>query len=122
MPMNEVLPATSRRGALYIGSWIASVDDELLANHNVHALVSLNDLDLTGEAAPREGIAVHRIGITDSTSVNIRPHLDGACNFISEKLSKGENVLVHCQQVQPLLFIIKSVFVDLTETSSGYLA
>lgn len=107
MPMNEVLPATGRRGALFIGSWIASVDDELLAAHNIRALVSLHDAGLAGEMEPRAGRSAHRIVIHDSTAVDIRPYLDASCRFIEEKLSRGENVLVHCQQVRFIPAILR---------------
>jgi len=97
-PLNEVLPATGKRGALYIGAWVASVDEELLAAHNIHAVVALYDAALTGELPPHAGRGLHRIAIRDSTMADIRPYLDAACQFIAEKLSRGENVLVHCQQ------------------------
>lgn len=110
MPMNEVLPATTRRGALFIGSWVASVDEELLASHGIHNLVALYDAALVGEAPPRAGRGLHRIAIQDSTAADIRPYLDAACRFIDEKLALGQNVLVHCQQVRSPFYFLRSFF------------
>ncbi len=101
MPINEVLPADERknRGALYIGSWIASVDQDLLDSHNIRQIISVIDSEMM-MVPPSNGRRAHRIPIADSSRVNLKPYLDAACRCIAENLEKGNNVLVHCQQVR----------------------
>jgi len=99
LPINLVLPADeqSNRGALYIGTWVASMDSEILDAHHIDDIVSIND-EAMMTFNRTDGRGALRIVLSDSTSSNIRPHLDDACKYIASKLSQGENVLVHCQQ------------------------
>lgn len=193
-PMHEILPAGSARpgaGALFLGSWTAAVDSELLARHRVRAIVECLDAPWgICESGPTPGtstgvgssggaaamshthsspvggaLAAHtangqpnfmrsptvptmppgsgrpplsraltsaaiptlsqqnsaqsshsgqvgrfKVAIADSAAPDIlTPHLDGAVRFINERISRGENVLVHCQQVRLLLYIISLV-------------
>lgn len=109
-------------GALYIGSWCAGVDQELLDSHKITQIVSIQDSTLS-DYIPDHGLdvkcqntsgssgvvsnsgprGVYRIHLLDSPSAELRPHLEGACEFIREKIGRGENVLVHCQQVSRVL-------------------
>lgn len=209
-PMHEIVPAGAARpgtGALYLGSWTAAVDAELLAHHRVRAIVECLDapwgmcesgLTSSGTGATPSSSSSHsnstpvlggtpsvggamaahtisanthahqapafaraptvpmppgtgrppisraytsaaiptlshshssssssqissannhhnhgsspnhnggnvgrfKVAIADSAAPDIlTPHLDGAVRFINERLSRGENVLVHCQQV-----------------------
>ena len=129
--IDVVLPG--RSGALYLGSWAASVDNELLANNRIRAIVEVHDspwgstplptpstpgraLSSYGfEEARSDGRSVtapgqmgrYKIAIADSSASDIlKPHLDGAVRFIKDRLAGGENVLVHCQQVCPGGFYI----------------
>lgn len=106
MPINLVLPADeqSNRGALYIGTWVASMDSEILDSHHINDIVSINDKGMMNFNRT-DGRGAHRIVLSDSTASDIRPHLDDACKYISSKLSNGENVLVHCQQVSMISYI-----------------
>lgn len=99
VPINEVLPGDTHtgRGALFIGSWMASVDDELLHQNGINQLVSVNDGMVTS-AQRVDGRGSYRIIISDSTSADLQPYLDDVCRHIDKKLAEGENVLVHCQQ------------------------
>ena len=165
-PMHEILPASpqSGSGALYLGSWTAAVDTDLLARHGVRAIVECHDAPWgfaessssngmttsstsTGHNAPptfnrnptspalsagrppfarsvsSSGVVHHhqhqhhphhhqhsnrpgemgrfKVAIPDSAAPDLlAPHLDGAVHFIRERLNRGENVLVHCQQVR----------------------
>ena len=112
-----VLPG--RSGALYLGSWAASVDNELLANNRIRAIVEVHDspwgstplptpstpgraLSSYGfEEARSDGRSVtapgqmgrYKIAIADSSASDIlKPHLDGAVRFIKDRLAGGENV------------------------------
>ncbi|EJD02635.1 phosphatases II [Fomitiporia mediterranea MF3/22] len=98
-PINEVIAADSRKGtgALYIGSWFASVDPELLATYNIQQIVAIIDSSMCF-VPPSEGRGAYKIPLEDSSRADLKPHLDGACRFIAEQLEKGNNVLVHCQQ------------------------
>lgn len=103
LPINLVLPADERsnRGALYIGTWVASMDSEILDSHHIDDIVSIND-EAMMSFNRTDDRGAHRIVLSDSSASDIRPHLDSACKYISSKLSNGENVLVHCQQVWTL--------------------
>lgn len=116
-----------RSGALYLGSWAASVDNELLANNHIRAIVEVLDAPWGStplptpaplgrtqsgygfEQARTDGRSVstpgqmgrYKVAIADSSAVDIlKPHLDGAVRFIKDRLAVGDNVLVHCQQVR----------------------
>ncbi|KAH8108554.1 hypothetical protein DFH11DRAFT_1881822 [Phellopilus nigrolimitatus] len=130
--------------ALFLGSWTAAVDPELLARHAVRAIVdsswgtssapassppqprlahSRTSSALVGgvehrPAPPRamsaadagaQGhgfggsngggeVPIGRFKVALAGSAALRPRLDGAVRFIRERLARGENVLVHCQQ------------------------
>ncbi|OCB87383.1 phosphatases II [Sanghuangporus baumii] len=98
-PINEVLPADerSRRGALYIGSWLASADTELLDSYEIRQIVAVLDSEMA-RIPPSNGRSAYNIPIADSVCADLRPYLEGACRCISDSLAKGNNVLVHCQQ------------------------
>jgi len=99
IPINEVLPAEPRtgEGALFIGSWFASIDEELLDAHDVRALVCVNDSLMVPSGVQRRR-GTYKIVIPDSTNADLRPHLDGVVRHIAEQRADGVNVLVHCQQ------------------------
>ncbi|KAL5482309.1 hypothetical protein ACEPAI_8903 [Sanghuangporus weigelae] len=158
-PMHEILPASphSGSGALFLGSWTAAVDTDLLTRHGVRAIVECHDApwgiaessspsgttssfsSAAGQAhafnrhptsptlaagrphiarsVSSSGVAHHhhtngtgsgvrpgemgrfKVAIPDSAAPDLlAPHLDGAVHFIRERLNRGENVLVHCQQ------------------------
>ncbi|OSX57069.1 hypothetical protein POSPLADRAFT_1061776 [Postia placenta MAD-698-R-SB12] len=98
-PMHLVLPASphARTGALYIGSFIAALDQPLLDAHRIAALVQVLDAPWLPDPADHP-LDAYRLNILDSTSVDIRPHLEDAVRWIDDRLRRGVNVLVHCQQ------------------------
>ena len=98
-PMNEVLAAdeSNGQGALYIGSWAASAEPELLDKCKIRQIVSVLDSDV--KILPSNGRKAHDIPIADSTTADLRRYLRGACQCIDYNLAIGNNVLVHCQQV-----------------------
>jgi len=109
-PMHEIIPAAatssrSRTGALYIGSWAASVDTDLLNTHAIRDVVEVLDSQWATSPHPTPGIGGaapptrYKIAIQDTSDADVlKPHIDGAVRHIRDKLAQGQNVLVHCQQ------------------------
>lgn len=101
-PMHLVLPPvisspTGRpTGALYIGSMSALHDIDLLRDHSVTHLVQV--LDVPWLPSNSNGMNCYRIDVLDSSSTDLRPYLEPACNWIQSALLSGRTVLVHCQQ------------------------
>jgi protein-tyrosine phosphatase len=97
-PMHLIMPSSGSVGALYLGSMTAVNDADLLQEHRISHLVQV--LDIAWLPAARAGFECYRIDIRDSTSADLRPHLESACSYIDKALRSGQNVLVHCQQVR----------------------
>lgn len=102
-PMHEVLsptpiPGHPSAGALYMGSLAAVQDKEMLRQHHITHLVQVLDVPWL-PVSEKDGFSTYRISIDDAITVDIRPHLEAACNYIDASLRSGRNVLVHCQQV-----------------------
>jgi len=100
-PMHQILSPSSISGAstgcLYIGSLSAVNDIELLRDHRISHLVQVLDAAWL-PTSEKDGFDCHRISILDHNTVDLKPHLEGACNYIDRALRSGRNVLVHCQQ------------------------
>jgi len=108
VPMNLVLSADPHTGfgALYIGSWFASVDSDLLDDHRIRNVVQVHD----GAWGP-EGTAereLYKVPIQDASTADLKSHLDGVCQHIHDRLAAGRNTLVHCQQVITVCFFLFS--------------
>ena len=97
-PMHLIVPSSGSIGALYMGSMTAINDTDLLQEHSITHLVQV--LDIAWLPAAHAGFKCYRIDIRDSTSADLRPHLESACSYIDTALLSNENVLVHCQQVR----------------------
>jgi len=100
-PMHLIMPPSNNQGsvmgALYIGSMSAVNDVPLLREHHISHLVQVLDAPWL-PVSENDGFNCYRISILDQSSVDIRPHLEAACNHIDRALRSGRNVLVHCQQ------------------------
>jgi len=101
-PMHEVLgptpvPGHPSTGSLYIGSLAAVQDREMLRENRITHLVQVLDVPWL-PVSEKDGFSTHRIKIDDVITVDIRPYLEAACNYIDGSLRSGRNVLVHCQQ------------------------
>lgn len=115
-PMHLIIPGNTnpRTGALYLGSLSAILDPNLLKTHSVGALVQVLDAPWVPapDAHAAQGIKLesYRLDILDSTTADLKPHLEAAVRWIDERLRKGVNVLVHCQQVRVCwhFFFLKS--------------
>ncbi|KAI0930983.1 hypothetical protein AcV7_005016 [Taiwanofungus camphoratus] len=103
-PMHLILPASpqTHTGALYLGSFSAILDPALLSQNAVGALVQVLDAPWlpSMDAHAKQGLALesYRLDILDSTSADLKPHLEAAVRWIDDRLHRGVNVLVHCQQ------------------------
>jgi len=84
-------------GSLFLGSIAATMDRELLSSHKITHLVQVLDAPWV-PVTEKDGFRCLRISILDAPTADLRPHLEGACNFIGSALQGGSNVLVHCQQ------------------------
>jgi len=96
-PMHLVLgPSGSTTGSLYVGSMSAITDHDLLRTCRISHFVQV--LDAPWLPPLPEGVTSFKIEILDTTSADLKPHLEDACNSIDRALRSGRNVLVHCQQ------------------------
>ena len=102
-PMHLILPASAQQhtGALYLGSFSAILDPALLASNRIQALVQVLDAPwLPSVESQGSKVECYRLDILDSTTADLRPHLEATVRWIDDRLRKGVNVLVHCQQVR----------------------
>ncbi|KAH0832403.1 protein-tyrosine phosphatase-like protein [Lanmaoa asiatica] len=97
--VNQILPNTPS-GALFLGSMSATMDRELLKSHRITHLVQVIDAPWV-PTSEKDGFRCLRIDIHDKPTADLKPHLEGACQYIASALTSGGNVLVHCQQVRP---------------------
>ncbi|CAK5274415.1 unnamed protein product [Mycena citricolor] len=107
-PMHEILPRAAMpsppphppraSGALYLGSLSAVNDHALLRQHGVTHLVQAIEASWAPPCRPEDGFSAYSIDIRDKETVDIAPYLEAACIWIEKALSRGEGVLVHCQQ------------------------
>ncbi|GAA5970258.1 hypothetical protein JCM21900_005848 [Sporobolomyces salmonicolor] len=80
-------------GGLWIGDYQASQDGSLLEENSISCVVSA----MRQEYSAQPGIALHRVAVDDTSTTNIIEHFVPCAEFIGSALSKGQNVLVHCQ-------------------------
>ncbi|KAG9308850.1 protein-tyrosine phosphatase-like protein [Chiua virens] len=91
--VNQLTPS----GALFIGSMSATMDRDLLRNHRITHVVQVLDAPWV-PISEKDGFRCLRIDIHDKPTADLKPHLEGACQYIASALASGGNVLVHCQQ------------------------
>jgi len=97
LPPSPPSPTTAGAGALFVGSMAAVHDRELLRQNRISHLVQVLDVPWL-PASEKDGLNCYRIDILDTSSADLKPHLEGVCNHIDRALRSGANVLVHCQQ------------------------
>ncbi|KAL1746871.1 protein-tyrosine phosphatase-like protein [Schizophyllum fasciatum] len=97
-PMHPVISPSPSSGGLYIGSLSAANDAELLASNRVTHVVQVLDAPWAPASDTPDGVHRYPIPLLDSTSADLRPHLEAACEHIDRSLRARKNVLVHCQQ------------------------
>lgn len=112
-PMHQILPThyssstsppirhspSTPPGALFLGSISATMDRELLKSHRITHLVQVLDAQWI-PISEKDGFRCLKIDIHDKPTADLKPHLEGACQYIANALASGGNVLVHCQQVR----------------------
>ena len=119
-PMHQILlpPPAQHLGHLWLGSFAAISDNDLLRKHRISHIVQVveapwlppvNDPNMT----------VTRIDIMDTPSADLKSHLDDTCARIEKSLGSGKNVLVHCQQVH---ISYPTLFDTLLHLSQGHLS
>ncbi|KAG5643619.1 hypothetical protein DXG03_000586 [Asterophora parasitica] len=97
-PMHQILaPQGSLTGTLYLGSLAAVQEKDMLIEHRITHLVQVLDAPWL-PLSEKDGFNCYRIPILDQHTVDLKPHLEDACNHIDRALRSGKNVLVHCQQ------------------------
>ena len=94
-PASQSYPAM---GALYLGSLSATMEKSILHEHKITHLVQVLDVPWL-PITEKDGFECYRIDILDIPSANLKVELEGACKDIDNALRRGQNVLVHCQQV-----------------------
>ena len=99
-PMHQILlpPPAQHLGHLWLGSFAAISDPDLLRKHRISHLVQVIDVPWLPPVND-PNMTVTRIDIMDIPSADLKSHLDDACARIEKSLAAGKNVLVHCQQV-----------------------
>lgn len=102
-PMHLVLPPSPPpriSGALYLGSYSAFLEPTNLSQNAITSVVQVVDPTFMGEGHAHHGrkLDIYRLDILDSTSADLKPHLEATVRWIDDRLRKGYNVLVHCQQ------------------------
>ena len=99
-PMHQILlpPPAQHLGHLWLGSFAAISDADLLRIHRISHLVQVIDVPWLPPVND-PSMTVTRIDIMDIPSADLKSHLDDACARIEKSLAAGKNVLVHCHQV-----------------------
>ncbi|KAF7303570.1 hypothetical protein MIND_00586300 [Mycena indigotica] len=83
-------------GALYLGGLTAMNDPSLLRQHNIRHFVQV--IEAAWAPPCRADDTSYGIDIRDKENVDLRPYLEGACQYIERSLRTGSSVLIHCQQ------------------------
>ncbi|KAH7924970.1 phosphatases II [Leucogyrophana mollusca] len=91
------IPSPTQPGSLFLGSISATMDRDLLRANHITYLVQVLDVPWL-PISEKDGFRCLRIDILDKPTADLRPHLEGACQYIASALQSGNNVLVHCQQ------------------------
>ncbi len=101
-PMHLFLPASpsSGVGALYLGSLSPCFDPELLTSHSISIGALLLEAAWLAGVEGIENIERYQVDIPGSVKVDLKPNLEAAVRWIDERLKKGVNLLVHCQEVR----------------------
>lgn len=99
-PMHQILlpPPAQHLGHLWLGSFAAISDNDLLRKHRISHIVQVIDVSWLPPVND-PNMTVTRIDIMDIPSADLKSHLDDTCARIEKSLTSGKNVLVHCQQV-----------------------
>ena len=108
-PMHQILlpPPAHHLGHLWLGSFAAISDNDLLKKHRISHIVQVIDAAWFPPISD-PNMTVTRIDIMDVPSADLKSHLDETCTGIERSLESGKNVLVHCHQVHSHFFLASS--------------
>lgn len=84
---------------LFLSNWFTSNNPNVLYQNNIKAVITIETLEKPSDILlyqQMNGIESMYITLPDSPSANIYQYFDTTYSFIKNKISKGENVLVHC--------------------------
>ena len=84
---------------LFLSNWFTSNNPYVLNKNKIKAVVTLETMNKPDNILlyqKMNGIQSLYIRLPDSPSANIYQYFDMTYDFINDKISRGENVLVHC--------------------------
>jgi len=84
---------------LFLSNWFTSNNPNVLYQNNIKAVITIETLEKPSDILlyqQMNEIESMYINLPDSPSANIYQYFDTTYSFIKNKISKGENVLVHC--------------------------
>ena len=84
---------------LFLSNWFTSNNPNVLSRNKIKAVVTLETMNKPDNILlyqKMNGIQSLYIRLPDSPSANIYQYFDMTYGFINDKISRGENVLVHC--------------------------
>lgn len=93
-PMNLILEASDKKGALYLGNYEAASDVALLRKHGIKAVLTVA-ADLRLNYSQSEGIVHEVIPAFDTVGYDLSKHFGRCLDFIEKSLEET-SVLVHC--------------------------
>lgn len=84
---------------LFISNWFTSNNKNVLDQYKIKCIITLETIQKPKEVidyCQYNNIEFKYIYILDHLNSNIYKYFDTTYNFIKNKISRGENVLVHC--------------------------
>ncbi|KAH8822330.1 protein-tyrosine phosphatase-like protein [Flagelloscypha sp. PMI_526] len=94
-PFHEILPASPATGALYLGSMAAGIDLDILREGKIQDIVEVLEEPLVSEESD---FTIHRVNISDTTTADLKSHLEPSCQFIDSAVKNQRNIIVFCHQ------------------------
>ena len=85
---------------LYLSNWYTSNNTRVLRENNIRGVITLETNTKPSEILnyyKMNNIGFLYVNIDDDPNANIYQYFDVSYNFIKDKISRGENVLVHCR-------------------------
>lgn len=97
-------------GRVYLGGMNHALDDKLLEEHGISAVITIHPRDLLAWDERDISYGLRRYGtagcpveyhlmvpLEDNSNSNLIDHFDKTNSFIREHLAKGHNMLIHCK-------------------------
>ena len=84
---------------LFLSNWFTSNNSNVLYKNKIKGVITIETLEKPNNVLlyqQNNGIESMYISLPDSPNANIYKYFDITYDFIHDKISKGENVLVHC--------------------------